>query len=329
MLSRRPEPSLTGYGNPYGHKGLRDLILLLLRRQGIATQTDNIILTHGASQALELSIRCLTKSGDTVLVEDPGYCNLFPLLRALGLRIIGIPREVDGPNLEELNRAARIHSPRLFIINTRLQNPTGTSCSLSKVHHILNCAERFDFKIIEDDTFGGLSDDNTPTLAQLDQIERVIFVSSFSKTICPSLRVGFVVCSQNISNSILHLKMATSLTSSTISEALVFNILADGRYRHHLSKLREKLLVARSEGITRLEKAGMAVFSQDKDGLFLWARFVGEIDSVDLTRRGLDEGIMLAPGFLFSPEPSRNAWFRFNVSYLNDRKLFDLLLSII
>lgn len=327
-LGRRPDPLTSSYGNPYGHGGLRELIRLILLRQGIHAPLSNIILTHGASQALELSIRCLTQPGDTVLVEDPGYCNLFPALQALRLHVIGIPRRHDGPCLDTLERAIKTHAPKAFVINSRLHNPTGTSCSASITHHVLSLAERFNMSIIEDDTFGGLADENSPTLAQLDQLKRVIFVSSFSKTISPGLRVGFLACSSDIADRILHLKMASSLTSSAINEAVVYNILADGRYRLHLGKLREKLSTARKTSTSQLEKSGLKIFAHAQNGLFLWARFQAEINPIHITQSAAEHDIMLAPGFLFSPEQKETPWFRFNASHMANIRLFNFLNNI-
>lgn len=324
-LGRRPDPEMSGYGNPYGHTGLRELIRLLLMRQGIRCDLSALILTHGASQALELSIRCLTQAGDTVLVEDPGYCNLFPALEALGLRTIGIPRLHDGPCLATLERIARTEQPKAFILNTRLHNPTGTSCSPSVTHHVLSLAERHDFMIIEDDIFGGLADENTPTLAHLDQLQRVIFISSFSKTISPGLRVGFLACPPTISARILRLKMASSLTSSSMNEAIVHTILADGRYRLHLEKLREKLTNARKAAISSLETAGLEIFSYPDDGMFLWARFRTGLDPVPVARKAAEQAIMLAPGFLFSPDQNHTPWLRFNASQMHAPQLFHFL----
>ena len=324
-LGRRPDPEMSGYGNPYGHTGLRELIRLLLLRQGIRCDLSALILTHGASQALELSIRCLTQPGDTVLVEDPGYCNLFPALEALGLRTIGIPRLHDGPCLATLERIARTEQPKAFILNTRLHNPTGTSCSPSVTHHVLSLAERHDFMIIEDDIFGGLADENTPTLAHLDQLQRVIFISSFSKTISPGLRVGFLACPPTISARILRLKMASSLTSSSMNEAIVHTILADGRYRLHLEKLREKLTNARKAAISSLETAGLEIFSYPDGGMFLWARFRTGLDPVLVARKAAEQAIMLAPGFLFSPDQNHTPWLRFNASQMHAPQLFHFL----
>ncbi|GBR17228.1 aminotransferase-like domain-containing protein [Asaia spathodeae] len=324
-LGRRPDMQGLGYGNPYGHDGLREQIALSLARQGIACQRSGIILTHGASQALELSIRCLTRPGDTILVEDPGYCNLFPALQALGLTLCGVPRLKDGPCPESFARLAREKRPRAFIINTRLHNPTGTCCSAPVLHKLLRIAEAHDIMLIEDDIFGDLAPDTSPTLAYLGQLDHVIRISSFSKTISPGLRVGYVAASTIIAREILKLKMASSLTSTSISEAIVHHCLADGRYRLHLARLRERLTHLQEKALRRFAKTGLVPFCKPEGGMFLWMRFAQEHDVLQLTRDAARANFLLAPGSYFSPDGAPSPWLRFNITQCDRPEIFTFL----
>lgn len=324
-LGRRPDMIELGYGNPYGHEGLRDQIALSLARQGIACPRSGIILTHGASQALELAIRCLARPGDTILVEDPGYCNLFPALRALGLVLYGVPRLKDGPCLESLARLVQEKRPKAFIINTRLHNPTGTSCSAPVLHKLLRIAETTNLMLIEDDIFGDLAPETSPTLAYLGQLEQVIRISSFSKTISPGLRVGYVASGPAFARNILKLKMASSLTSTHMSEAIVHHILADGRYRLHLARVREKLAHQQDKALRRFAKTGLVPFCKPEGGMFLWMRFKQEQDVLQLTRDAAQSDFLLAPGDYFSPENARSPWLRFNVTQCERTELFTFL----
>lgn len=324
-LGRRPEMQGLGYGNPYGHDGLREQIALSLARQGIACQRSGIVLTHGASQALELSIRCVTRPGDTILVEDPGYCNLFPALHAMGLNLCGVPRLKDGPCPERFAKLAREKSPKAFVINTRLHNPTGTSCSAPVLHKLLRIAEAHDIMLIEDDIFGDLAPETSPTLAYLGQLDHVIRISSFSKTISPGLRVGYVAASTAVAREILKLKMASSLTSTSISEAIVHHCLADGRYRLHLARLREKLAHLQEKALRRFTKTGLEPFCKPEGGMFLWMRFAQERDVLQLTRDAARANFLLAPGGYFSPEGAPSPWLRFNTTQCDRPEIFAFL----
>lgn len=324
-LGRRPDMQGLGYGNPYGHDGLREQIALSLARQGIACQRSGIILTHGASQALELSIRCLTRPGDTILVEDPGYCNLFPALHALGLSLCGVPRLKEGPCPEIFAKLAREKRPKAFIVNTRLHNPTGTSCSAPVLHKLLRIAEAHDIMLIEDDIFGDLAPEASPTLAYLGQLDQVIRISSFSKTISPGLRVGYVASNTTLARAILKLKMASSLTSTSISEAIVYHCLADGRYRLHLARLREKLVHLQEKALRRFAKTGLVPFCKPEGGMFLWMRFAQEHDVLQLTHDAARANFLLAPGGYFSPDGAVSPWLRFNTTQCDRPEIFSFL----
>ncbi|GBQ82620.1 aminotransferase-like domain-containing protein [Asaia krungthepensis] len=324
-LGRHADIPGMGYGNPYGHDGLREQIALSLARQGINCPRSGIILTHGASQALELSIRSLTRPGDTILVEDPGYCNLFPALRALGLTLHGVPRLKDGPCLESFERLLREKQPKAFVLNTRLHNPTGTSCSAPVLHKLLRIAEAHGILLIEDDIFGDLAPDTSPTLAYLGQLDHVIRISSFSKTISPGLRVGYVATGAATARHILKLKMASSLTSAHISEAIVHHILADGRYRLHLARLREKLSLLQARTLRRFARSGLTPFCKPDGGMFLWMRFAQDRDVHQLTRDAARANLLLAPGGYFSPDSTPSPWLRFNITHCDRPEVFDFL----
>ncbi|QDH16638.1 aminotransferase-like domain-containing protein [Swingsia samuiensis] len=325
-LSRRQDTSILEYGNPYGYKALRESIRHILHQQNIDCDISSIILTHGASQALELSIRSLTQPGDHVLVEDPGYCNLFPLLTTLHLSAHAVPRLKDGPDLEHLEKLIATQNPKAFIINTRLQNPTGTNCSRSTIQQLLRLAERYNLTLIEDDIFGGLSDNTTPTLSSFGGLKHVIYIGSFSKTIAPGLRVGFMACSPQHVQRIVHLKMSYNLTSSNINEAIVQYILSEGRYRLHIQKIKEKLSVVREKTAQELKKNGLELFTYPAGGMFLWAKFSNKnIDPLEITKTASKKNIMLAPGCFFRPNQANSPWMRFNITQMNHAGVYHFL----
>ncbi|MFP3739892.1 aminotransferase class I/II-fold pyridoxal phosphate-dependent enzyme, partial [Burkholderia sp. SIMBA_019] len=129
--------------------------------------------------------------------EAPCYCNLLQILRLAGLRVVGVPRTAAGLDTDALEDAIRQHNPRALFVNTVLQNPTGTSLTAAQAFRILRLAEAYDFIVVEDDIYGDLCPPSYPgtRLASLDQLKRVIYLGSFSKTLAPNLRVGFIACS--------------------------------------------------------------------------------------------------------------------------------------
>jgi DNA-binding transcriptional MocR family regulator len=306
---------LVEYGNPFGYLPLRAHIAeALLPEIGIQGGAAQILLTNGASQALDLISRCLLSPGDNVLVDDPGYYNLFGNLRLQGLNLLSVPRGVDGPELDTLEALAARHKPKLFFTQSILQNPTGTTMSPHVAHRILQIADRHGFSIVEDDMFSDLYAGNTPRLAALDQLNRVIYVRSFSKTLSGSLRVGFVACNQGLAEELADTKMLTAITTSQFVEKLLYRVLVEGHYRKLLARLRERVGEARAIAMRAFDRIGLETFCASDAGMFLWARFPAIEDALPLAERACREGILLAPGTVFRPNLQPSPWMRFNVA---------------
>jgi DNA-binding transcriptional MocR family regulator len=321
VLARKNGAYLLEYGDPFGYLPLREHLVLMLGGLGIAAHTGQILLTQGTSQALELVMRWLLKPGDAALVDDPGYYNLFGNLRLQGVQMLAVPRNPDGPDVAALEKLAATHQPRVYFTQSVMQNPTGTDISPHVAFKILQAAERYNFSIVEDDIFCDLQVKTTPRLATLDQLNRVIYARSFSKTLSGSLRVGFIACRQNIANELADIKMLTSITTSQFTERLVYLMLVDGHYRKYLSRLHERLGEARLNVMRALERIGLELYVQSKDGMFVWARFPHIDDSLELAEDSQRDGIMLAPGAIFRPHLERSAWMRFNVAICEDTRV--------
>jgi DNA-binding transcriptional MocR family regulator len=228
VLARKNGGHLIDYGNPYGYLPLREHLCVLLGDIGISAQAPQILLTTAASQALDLLIRLLMRQGDTALVDDPGYYNLFGILRLHGVRTIGVPRKTDGPDIDALDRLAAQHRPKIYFTQTVVQNPTGTTMTPHNAFRVLQVAERCDFTVVEDDVCSDLQRALTPRLATLDQLNRVIYVRSFTKTVSASMRVGFVASRPDLIDRLADIKILTSITSSELTERVIYQMLVDG-----------------------------------------------------------------------------------------------------
>lgn len=320
-LARRSGPHLLEYGTPSGYLPLREHLAVLLGELDIPVRPSQIVLTHGTSGALELVIRRLLKPGDAVLVDDPGYYNLFGNLRSYGVRMLGVPRRADGPDVEVLERLAAMHRPKLYFTQSVMQNPTGSAMSPHVAFRVLRAAGRHDFIIVEDDVFCDLQSMPTPRLAALDRLERVIYARSFSKTLSGSLRVGFIACEQQLAHELVEVKMLTSVTSSQFAERLVYLMLVDGHYRKYLARLRERLGAARANVIGEFARIGIELFVEPNDGMFVWGRLPHIGDSLTFAQHAARQGFMLAPGSVFRPDLERSPWMRFNVAVCNDARV--------
>jgi DNA-binding transcriptional MocR family regulator len=321
VLARKNGAYLLEYGEPFGYLPLREHLALMLASLGVSAHPAQILLTQGTSQALELVIRYLLKPGDAALVDDPGYYNMFGNLRLQGVTMLAVPRNRDGPDVAVLEQLASAHRPKVYFTQSVMQNPTGTDISPHIAFKVLQAAERHDLTVVEDDIFCDLQVKATPRLATLDQLKRVIYARSFSKTLSGSLRVGFLACGQAIANELADIKMLTSITTSQFTERLVYLMLVDGHYRKYLSRLHERLGEARGNVVRAFERMGLELFVEPADGMFVWARFPHIEDSLTLAEASQRDGIMLAPGAVFRPHLERSPWMRFNVTVCEDPRV--------
>jgi DNA-binding transcriptional MocR family regulator len=316
---------LGGYGSPHGHMALRTLIAETLGEQQIAVTAEQVLLTQGSSQALDLAARRLVKPGDAVLVDDPGYPNLMFMLRFRGARLIGVPRTPQGYDLAALEALILEHKPVVFFTQPRLQSPSGSVAPIAQLYRVLQLAEAHGLMLVENDIYADMDPQQRPSLASLDQVRRVVYVGSFSKTISPNIRVGYVVANPALLDDLTQLKMVSGLTSSDITERIAFGALTEGRWRKHLKAVRDRLADAHGRVAQRLAGLGFEIFGEPKAGMYLWARHPDLADSTELSRTAAAQGVMLGPGELFLVQQRPTGWMRFNVAFSDDERLYAFL----
>ncbi|MGF6938340.1 DNA-binding transcriptional MocR family regulator [Paraburkholderia sp. UCT70] len=326
VVSRIPGPRIGGYGHPYGLATLREHIANSLRRYSLSVGTSDILLTQGVTQALDLVVRTLLRPGDTVVVEDPCYCNLLQILKVAFINVVSVPRTPDGIDSAELEEVVKEHRPKIMFINTVLQNPSGTSLSASSAFRLLQIADREGVWIVEDDISRELAPAGSPCLGAMEGLQKVIYVSGFSKTITPAMRVGYVAANRELISRFAQTKMAVGLTSSEVTERAVANILIEGHYDRHTAHVRERLFNAHANVTRSMANAGLEVFHTPNSGLFLWAKLpIRPEDSIAVTNDALSKGIWLAPGSYFRPGEPASEWFRFNAATSDVPELWTFL----
>ncbi len=321
--------SLSGYGDPQGFVPLREDVGRRLAQLGIDAPVDQILFTNGISGAIDLAGRCLLKPGDTVLVDDPGNFQTFGHLRALGARIYGIPWNSTGPDLARLERIAQTRSPKLYVSTPIVHNPTGRSISRRSAVRLLRLADRYDFRILEDDTDGICNPSPPPRLASLDQLDRVIYVNGFSKILSPRLRVGFLAAHRDLVRELVEVKALTQAASSEIAEQLVYEVLAHGQFRKHRAMLLDRVQRSRDSAVRRLERIGLKLVADDAFGLFAWMEVPGVSNTVSLAEAAARKGMLLAPGSMFSPHLAPSTRMRFNVAFCREDSVFSKLETLL
>ncbi len=326
-VSRLNQNLLLHYGTPQGFYPLRQQLQLRLAELEIAATPEQIVTTSGVTQALDLVAREFAHPSDTILVDDPAWFLMFGSFAVLGINVIGIPREQDGPNIAILCEMAALHRPKMYITNSILHNPTSTSMSAAKAFQVLKAAEQFDFIVVEDDIYSDLHPGNSvqpaTRVASLDQLNRVIYLGGFSKLLAANLRVGFIATSHELARRLSDRKMLSTLTTTEIGERVVFKILSEGHYRKYIERVRNKLEPVRLSTAKRLENIGIKVDIFTPAGMFLWVD--AGCDTNTMAESALEQGILLSPGSMFSPCQLASTRMRINVAAMTDPLVWQFL----
>ena len=325
-LARADAPILSDYGGTRGSLKLRRFLLGRFADEGIAAGPDQLLLTGSGTQAIDLICRYLLHPGDTVLIDDPGYFNFQALLRAHRAEIVGIPYTRSGPDVAAFEAALQAHRPRLYITNSALHNPTGASMSPQTAHRLLRVAAAHGLVIVEDDILAEFEPAPSPRLAMLDGLDRVIRIGSFSKTLSASARCGYIAARADWIEGLVDLQVATSFGGpSPMATELLADVLAGGSYRKHVGELRQRLARSRDRAAQGLAKLGIIPWTMPRGGFYLWCRLPEGLDSADIARRCMDEGVILAPGNVFSVSQSAAPFVRFNVAQMESDRVYAAL----
>ncbi|CAJ8011597.1 GntR family regulatory protein [Burkholderia pseudomallei] len=320
-LGRQSGAQMLGFGSAQGFLPLRQQLQTRLAEFEIGATPDQLVLVSGITQAIDLIARHCGRPGDAVIVGDPAWFQMFGRFASQGAQLVGMPYTPDGPDLDALENLVQMWRPKMLVINSVLHNPTGTSLSAAQAFRILKLAEAYDFLVVEDDVYGDLCPPSYPAtrLASLDQLRRVIFLGSFSKTLAANLRVGYIACAPELAKALTDQKMLVGMTTPELNERVLYKVLTEGHYRRHVERLRARLDGVRDKTARMLERTGMRLFTMPAAGMFLWADT--GVDSDALAAAAHEEGFLLTPGSLFSPQQSPSTWTRFNVANCGDPAL--------
>jgi GntR family transcriptional regulator/MocR family aminotransferase len=283
----------------------------------LQAQPENILITAGSQQALSLTTQILLKPGDTILVESPTYGGALDLFQALDFRVVGVPMDTQGMQVENLEKLLQQHHPKLIYTIPNFHNPTGTCLSSSRRRELLLLADRYNIPILEDDFVGDLRYDGRtqPSLKALDPGGRVIYASTFSKMLMPGLRVGFLLIEGPVYENLVKFKHVNDLATSSLIQRALEAYVTVGRYQAHLRKTCQIFRKRRDVMVAAIKKhLPMDVqFEIPQGGLFIWLRLPDNLSSEDLLPFALKEGVDFVPGKRFFPGSNQGgSWMRLN-----------------
>lgn len=303
------------YGEPLGDAHLRRVLTSRLQGLGLPVTASQIITTVGATHALDIVSRTLLKPGDAVMVEDPGWAVEFARLGTLGMRILPVPRGPTGPDLAVMARYCEVHAPKLFVSVSVLHNPTGHCLSPASAHRVLQLAQRHDFHVVEDDTYGHIAPEHATRMIVLDGLQRTIYVSGFAKILAPNWRVGYLAAPSPWVERLLDTKLLGTLTTPSLLERALAHCIEQGQLRRHAERIRIRLDEARHRSV-KLALAAGCQLKAEPSGLFGWVDT--GVDTELLSQRMLDEGYLIAPGALFHAVRAPSTLMRINFATTQD-----------
>jgi GntR family transcriptional regulator/MocR family aminotransferase len=316
-VMRRDGIAALDYGEPNGHAPLRETITHILASQGLQTRSENVLITAGSQQALSLVSQLLLKPGDVIMVESPTYSGALDLFRALGFKVVGVPVDRHGMQVEALEKLLQQHHPKLIYTIPTFHNPTGTCLSSPRRIQLIILADRYNIPILEDDFVGDLRYEgrNQPALKALDPGGRVIYVSTFSKILMPGLRVGFLVAEGPIYHRLVNFKRVNDLATSTLIQRAVEVYVTVGRYQSYLRRSCQIFHKRRDAMLLAIQRYMPPEINLDppQGGLFIWLQLPENLSSEKLLPLAWEEGVDFAPGNGFFPDGlGGNHWLRLN-----------------
>ena len=323
-------PASLQYGASEGYAPLREFIARQTSRYGILAGPDNVLITSGSQQALDLIGKLLINPGDRLLVEAPTYLGALQAFSLYGAEYASVPVDADGLCTEELEDALR-GGPKFMYILPNFQNPAGVTLSEPRRHQLVLLAERYGIPIVEDDPYGQLryDGDHLPPLVVVDRenlrrdngytLGNVIYLSTFSKTLAPGLRLAWIVAPAEVINKLVQLKQAADLHTSTFVQAVAYELVRDGFLDEHVKLIRRVYCERRDAMLDALAEfcPPEVAWTRPSGGLFLWMTLPEGADCQRLFCSALRQKVAFVPGDCFFADhaPERQRHLRLNFSY--------------
>src|SRR5262245_16036847 len=297
------------YGPTRGHRPLLDAIAGIMSHRGVAAKHEDLLVTTGSQQGLDLVGRVLVDPGDVILVELPAYVGAISAFRNVQASLVGVPQEEDGIDLAALDAtwdALRREGRRIkfLYVVPNFQNPTGLLIGLDKRHRLLEWPERRDVLIVEDDPYRELYFEDSASERDVRPIKaddangRVVYLSSFSKTLAPGYRVAWIVAPPALAAKFEMAKQAEDLLTGSLDQRVVYEACRRGILERQLPILRRHYAHKRDvmEQALRREMGGAITWPKPKGGFFLWVTLPSGVSAAGMLTRAINEGVIYVTG---------------------------------
>jgi len=304
VISSPEASAILQLGSPSGYGPLRQYLLDEARHCGEAGPDDDVLITNGCQQALDLLQRALVSAGEGVVVEDPVYHGLKNVFIRGGARLFGVPMTGNGVDPEQLARVVSRERPKVLLVTSNFQNPTGTTLPLESRQAVLGMAREFGVVLVENNIYGDLRYEGAPlpSIKQLDGSSGTVLLRSFSKIAFPGLRVGWVIAPRAVIARLAEAKQWCDLHTDQLSQAILLRFAVSGRLATHAANVRAAGAARLRAVLAACEKhlpAGTQ-FTRPSGGMSLWVKLPEPLDASELLSRAEQEKVTYLPGRYFS-----------------------------
>jgi 2-aminoadipate transaminase len=327
VLSSHSAGDILQLGSPLGYPPLREYLLEQARKDGSAGPDDDVLVTSGCQQAIDLIQRVLVRDGVPVLMEDPVYHGLKTVFLRGGCSVVGVPVGEAGLDVDLLPAIARQSAAKFLIVTPNFQNPTGTTLPLAARQSIVETAEIAGLSVVENDIYSSLRyfGEPLPTLRSLSRQSSALLLGSFSKVAFPGLRVGWIIANRKTIARLAESRQWWDLHTDQLSQAVLYRFAESGRLATHLSKVRRlgmERVAAAAKACERYLPSGSS-FTQPEGGMNLWVRLPGALNTAELRTQAEKEGVSYLAGDYFAVSHSTANCLRLSFGSLTPDEITD------
>ncbi|MBE0409914.1 MAG: PLP-dependent aminotransferase family protein [Anaerolineales bacterium] len=322
------------YGTTEGYLPLREMIVRHSLRFGIEINADNVMVTSGSQQALDLLGKILINPGDRILVESPTYLGALQAWNAYGAEYVAVPSDANGMITDALEEALRT-GPKFIYVLPNFQNPTGVTLSLDRRQKLVELADRYGVPIVEDDPYGQLryEGDHLPSVVVLDGQYRenndvcyrgnVIYLSTFSKILAPGIRLAWAIAPPEVITKLVQAKQGADLHTSTFNQIVAHEVSRGGFLDRHIDVIRKCYGERRNVMLGAMDRffPPKVEWTQPEGGLFLWATLPEYLESAEVLKEAIEQNVAFVPGLPFYPCGGGHNTLRINFSYANPENI--------
>lgn len=313
------------YSESEGYLELREWISARYKeKQGISVNPDNILITSGSQQGLDLLGKTFLNEGDSVIIEKPGYLGAIQAFSVYKSRFFQIPLEADGINLNQLENTVLNQPAKLFYCVPNFQNPSGITYSEEKRLKVAEILKRRKMILVEDNPYGELRflGKDQPSFYKLLP-ENTVLLGSFSKIVVPSFRIGWIVANDDIMERLVVAKQASDLHTNYLGQRIIYQYLKDNNIDEHIDKIRGAYRKQRDAMVNAIEKyfPPGTVFTQPEGGMFLWITLPEELSALKVFERAIKHKVAFVPGDPFYVSETNVNAMRLNFSCVDEETI--------